>query len=95
MILSMMAASSRNGAIGKKNGGKDGLPWSRLPADLKAFKEHTSGKPVIMGAATKYLLPRPRVMSFAMRLMANLTDGREGDARDKLMYVLERLAKAS
>ena len=53
------------------------------------------GKPRIMGAATKYLLPRPRVMSFAMRLMANLTDGREGDARDKLMYVLERLAKAS
>ncbi len=52
MILSMMAASSRNGAIGKKNGGKDGLPWSRLPADLKAFKEHTSGKPVIMGSTT-------------------------------------------
>jgi geranylgeranyl reductase family protein len=53
------------------------------------------GKPAIMGTLTKHLLPRPRVMSFAMRLMANLTDGREGDARDKLMYVLERLAKAS
>ncbi len=53
------------------------------------------GKPALMGAATKYLLPRPRVMSFAMRLMANLTDGRDGDARDKLMYILERLAKAS
>jgi flavin-dependent dehydrogenase len=53
------------------------------------------GRPAIMGVATKYLLPRPRVMSFAMRLMANLTDGRDGDARDRLMYVLERVAKAS
>jgi menaquinone-9 beta-reductase len=53
------------------------------------------GKPAIMGAATKYLLPRPRVMRFAMRLMANLTDGRDGDAGDRLMYLLERLAKAS
>jgi flavin-dependent dehydrogenase len=53
------------------------------------------GKPAIMGAATKYLLPRPRVMRFAMRLMANLTDGRDGDAGDRLMYLLQRLAKAS
>jgi menaquinone-9 beta-reductase len=53
------------------------------------------GKPALMGAATKHLLPHPTVMNFAMRLMANLTDGREGDARDKLMYVLERMMKAS
>jgi menaquinone-9 beta-reductase len=53
------------------------------------------GKPAIMGAATKFLLPRPVVMNFAMRLMANLTDGRDGDIRDKLIYVLERVGKAS
>ena len=53
------------------------------------------GRPALMGAATRFLLPRPKVMSFAMRLMANLTDGRDGDGRDQLMYVLERLAKAS
>jgi geranylgeranyl reductase family protein len=53
------------------------------------------GRPALMGAATRLLLPRPKVMSFAMRLMANLTDGRDGDRRDQLMYVLERLAKAS
>ena len=34
------------------------------------------GNPAIMGRATRYLLPNPRVMSFAMRLMANLTDGK-------------------
>jgi flavin-dependent dehydrogenase len=53
------------------------------------------GKPEIMGPATKYLLPNPKVMGFAMRMMANLTDGRDGDAQDKLFYVLERLVRAS
>jgi flavin-dependent dehydrogenase len=53
------------------------------------------GKPEIMGPATKYLLPNPKVMGFAMRMMANLTDGRDGDAQDKLFYLLERLARAS
>jgi hypothetical protein len=48
-----------------------------------------------MGPATKYLLPNPRVMGFAMRMMANLTDGRDGDRQDKLFYLLERLARAS
>ena len=36
----------------------------------------------------------PAVMSFAMRVMANLTDGRDGDAQDRLIYVLERVARA-
>ncbi|HYY08755.1 MAG TPA: geranylgeranyl reductase family protein [Actinomycetota bacterium] len=53
------------------------------------------GRPEVMGPATKYLLPSPKVMGFAMRMMANLTDGRDGDAQDKLFYVLERLARAS
>ncbi len=53
------------------------------------------GKPEIMGPATKYLLPNPKVMGFAMRMMANLTDGRDGDRQDKLFYLLERLARAS
>jgi menaquinone-9 beta-reductase len=50
------------------------------------------GKPAIMGRATKHLLPHPRVMSFAMRMMANLTDGRDGDAKDRLFWLVERLA---
>ena len=53
------------------------------------------GRPAIMGQATKYLLPNPKVMGFAMRVMANLTDGRDGDAQDKLIYLLERLAKVA
>jgi hypothetical protein len=41
------------------------------------------------------LLPNEAVMRFAMRLLANLTDGKDGDAQDKLFYVMERLAPAS
>ena len=53
------------------------------------------GKPSIMGLATRFMLPRPVVMNFALRVMGNLTDGRDGDMQDKLFYLLERLAKAS
>jgi hypothetical protein len=52
------------------------------------------GKPAVMGRATKHLLPRPHVMAFAMRMMANLTDGRDGDAMDRLFWLVERLSGA-
>ena len=48
------------------------------------------GKPTIMGLATRFMLPRPVVMSFALRVMGNLSDGRDGDVQDKLLYLLER-----
>ena len=35
-----------------------------------------------------------RVMTFALRLMGNLTDGKDGDAQDKLFHVLQRVAGA-
>ncbi len=47
MRVNLVAALARNGVIGK-NGG---LPW-HLPADLKAFKATTMGKPVVMGRRT-------------------------------------------
>ena len=53
------------------------------------------GKPAVMGRTTKYLLPHPRAMGFAMRVMANLTDGRDGDAQDRLFALLERLVDAA
>jgi geranylgeranyl reductase family protein len=53
------------------------------------------GHPVVMRTLTDYGLPRERLMRFALRLMGNLTDGRKGDAQDKLMYGLERLARVS
>jgi menaquinone-9 beta-reductase len=53
------------------------------------------GRPAIMGAATRHLLPNRRVMGFAMRLMANLTDGPGGDRQDRLFHLMERIARAS
>jgi menaquinone-9 beta-reductase len=53
------------------------------------------GRPAIMGRATKYMLPNRRVMSFAMRVMANLTDGPGGDRQDRLFHLMQRIASAS
>jgi dihydrofolate reductase len=50
--LSLIAALSENGVIGRDNG----LPW-RLPADLAHFKRLTLGKPMVMGRRTWESLP--------------------------------------
>lgn len=47
MRVSLIAAMSRNRAIGLDNG----LPW-HLPADLKRFKALTTGRTLIMGRKT-------------------------------------------
>jgi menaquinone-9 beta-reductase len=53
------------------------------------------GRPAVMGRLTKYALPNQRIMGFAMRVMANLTDGEDGDAQDRLFSLMQRLVKAS
>lgn len=47
MHISLIAALSDSGVIGIDNR----LPW-RLPADMRWFRRHTLGKPVIMGRRT-------------------------------------------
>ena len=54
MIISMIAAVGKNGAIGC--GGA--LPW-HIPEDLKYFKAVTLGKPVVMGRKTFDSIGRP------------------------------------
>ncbi|MDO8530517.1 MAG: dihydrofolate reductase [bacterium] len=46
-MISMISALAKNRAIGKRNA----LPWY-LPADLKHFKEKTTGKTIVMGLNT-------------------------------------------
>ena len=53
------------------------------------------GHPEVMRVLTEYGLPRAWLMRFALRVMGNLTDGRDGDWQDRLMYSLERLARAA
>jgi menaquinone-9 beta-reductase len=53
------------------------------------------GKPSVMGRATYHLLPHRGIMSFALRAMANLSDGRDGDLQDRLLDLALRVAKAA
>lgn len=52
--IALVVAIAENGVIGQ---GGD-LPW-RLSSDLKLFRRHTMGKPLIMGRKTFASLPRP------------------------------------
>jgi hypothetical protein len=53
------------------------------------------GEPRVMRILTDYGLQVRPLMRFLVRLMGNLTDGKDGGAQDRLMYALERLAPAS
>ena len=50
------------------------------------------GKPGLMHYATKHSMTRPALMRFALKLLANLTDPRGGDASDRLVNGLSKLA---
>ena len=53
------------------------------------------GHPVVMEMATRHGLPRPLVMRLVVKLLANLTDPRGGDALDRVVNGLQRLAPAA
>ncbi len=50
--ITMILARAANGVIGDKGG----MPW-HLPADLRRFKQITTGRPMIMGRKTFDSLP--------------------------------------
>jgi menaquinone-9 beta-reductase len=53
------------------------------------------GDPRIMKIATDHGLPRPWLMKFTLKLLANLTDHRDGDVYDRVINALTRLAPAA
>jgi len=53
------------------------------------------GNPQVMAVATKYGLPRPLLMKFTLKLLANLTDPRGGDAMDRVINGLVKAAPAA
>ena len=53
------------------------------------------GNPQVMKLATKYGLPRPLLMKFTLKLLANLTDPRGGDALDRVINGLVKVAPAA
>jgi flavin-dependent dehydrogenase len=52
------------------------------------------GNPHIMRLATKYGMPQPLLMKFVLKLLANLTDPRDGDAMDRIINGLTKVAPA-
>lgn len=53
--VALVVAMANNHVIGRDNG----LPWARLPEDLKHFKAVTLGKPVLMGRKTYESIGKP------------------------------------
>ena len=52
------------------------------------------GNPQIMRLATKHGMPHPTLMKFVLKLLANLTDPRDGDAMDRIINGLTKVAPA-
>ncbi|GAA0521515.1 drug:proton antiporter [Paractinoplanes deccanensis] len=52
------------------------------------------GNPQIMRIATKHGMPHPTLMRFVLKLLANLTDPRGGDAMDRVINGLTKVAPA-
>jgi geranylgeranyl reductase family protein len=53
------------------------------------------GRPKLMRYATSRGMHHPRLMRFALKLLANLSDPRDGDASDRVISAMTRLAPAS
>ena len=78
MAITGIVAVDRNGAIGK--GGR--LPW-HYPADLRFFKEQTTGSACVMGYKTWLTLKRP----LPGRLNVVLTSRAEVEPRDSVVWL--------
>ena len=53
------------------------------------------GRPRLMRYATSRGMHHPQLMRFALKLLANLTDPRDGDASDRIISAMTRLAPSS
>jgi geranylgeranyl reductase family protein len=53
------------------------------------------GRPEIMKLATTHGMPHPTLMRFVLKLMANLTDHRGGDAMDRVINAMTRVVPAA
>ncbi|MGK5737378.1 geranylgeranyl reductase family protein [Micromonospora sp. URMC 103] len=52
------------------------------------------GRPEVMRMATKHGMPHPTLMRFVLKLLANLTDPRGGDAMDRVINAMTKVAPA-
>ncbi len=83
MDISIVVATDKKGAIGKDNK----LLW-HLPADLKFFKEITTGHPVIMGRKTFESVGRP------LPNRTNIVVTRSHDFKPEGVLIVHSIAEA-
>ncbi|HEY0636713.1 MAG TPA: geranylgeranyl reductase family protein [Pseudonocardiaceae bacterium] len=53
------------------------------------------GNPAVMRTATKHGMPRTTLMRFVLKLLANLYDPKDGDAMDRVITAMTRLAPSA
>src|SRR3712207_335797 len=104
METGRMAAETAADALARPEGLARERVLRRYPERLRAAygRHHRLGvgflsllaRPDVVRFTTAHGLKRPALVDAALRLMGNLTDGRDGDAVDRAVAVLTRLAPA-
>jgi geranylgeranyl reductase family protein len=104
METGRMAAETAVDALSARPGPVREAVLHRYPDRLRAAygSHHRLGmgflallsRPDVVRFATAHGLKRPALVNVALRLMGNLTDGREGDRVDRAIALLTRLAPA-
>ena len=105
MESGLLAAEVAVQALARPDGPGRERALQAYPAQMKAVYGgyytlgrvfvHLIGNPQVMALATRHGLPRPLLMKFTLKLLANLTDPRGGDALDRVVNGLTRLAPAA
>jgi geranylgeranyl reductase family protein len=105
MESGLLAAEVAAQALARPEGSGRELALQAYPAQMRAAYGgyYTLGRvfvtlignPHVMALATRHGLPRPLLMKFTLKLLANLTDPRGGDALDRVVNGLSRLAPAA
>ncbi len=104
METGRMAGEAAAEALARPAGPAREAVLRRYPERLRASygRHHRLGmgflallaRPEVVRFTTAHGLKRPALVAAALRLMGNLTDGRDGDAVDRAVAVLTRLAPA-
>jgi flavin-dependent dehydrogenase len=104
MESAVVAAETIASAIRRPDDDRDRV-MSQYPALLKdAYGGYYTlgrafvkliGNPNVMKLATRHGLPHPTLMRFTLKLLANLTDPQDGDAMDRVINTLTKMAPAA
>ncbi|MEH1012363.1 geranylgeranyl reductase family protein [Micromonospora sp. CPCC 206060] len=91
-------------ALARPAGAERERALAQYPAELKAryggyyrlggIFVKLIGRPEIMRIATRHGMPHPTLMRFVLKLLANLTDPRGGDAMDRVINAMTKVAPA-